>query len=119
MSNRLLIPATPLIILRRLPKHLSDAPGHQRAGGRHSPVGACLDYPPFQKDDIHFLLVDVLDIFFFFRSGEGKGESEGVGRGSIFIENPRRGGVCRGAKLGLFGFLAFFPQFYSVLGGGK
>ena len=30
------------------------------------------------------------------------------------------GGVdCRGAKLGLFGFLAFFPQFYSVWGGGK
>ena len=26
---------------------------------------------------------------------------------------------CRGAKLGLFGFLTFFPQFCSVFGGEK
>ena len=38
-------------------------------------------------------LVDVSD-FFFFLLGEGKGESEalGRGRGSVFIENARRGG---------------------------
>ena len=38
--------------------------------------------------------MDVSDIFYFFRLGEGKGESEapGWGRGSVFfIENPRRG----------------------------
>ena len=28
-------------------------------------------------------------------------------------------GGCRGAKLGPFGFSAFFPQFCSVLGGEK
>ena len=36
-------------------------------------------------------LVDVSDIFYFFCSGRGKGESE-AGGDSIFIENPRRGG---------------------------
>ena len=36
-------------------------------------------------------LVDVSDISYFFCSGEGKGESEAPG-GSVFIENPRRGG---------------------------
>ena len=43
-------------------------------------------------------LVDVSDIFyFFFCSGEGKGESEelGGGRTIFFIENPRRGRVSR------------------------
>ena len=29
-----------------------------------------------------------------------------------------KGGLCRGAKLGLFGFLAVFPKFKSRLGGG-
>ena len=38
-------------------------------------------------------LVDVSDIFNFFCSGRRKGESEASGGGgSIFIENPRRGG---------------------------
>ena len=44
-------------------------------------------------------LVDVSDIFYFFCSREGKGESEapGGGGGRFFIENPRRrGGLPRG-----------------------
>ena len=38
--------------------------------------------------------MDVSNIFIFFCSGEGKGESEAPGRGGgrFFIENPRRGG---------------------------
>ena len=39
--------------------------------------------------------MDVSDIFYFFSSGEGKGESGATGRGrgsAFFIENPRRGG---------------------------
>ena len=42
---------------------------------------------------IRLTLVDVSDIFYFFCSGEGKGELEaqGAGEGSVFIENPRRG----------------------------
>ena len=41
----------------------------------------------------HFL-VDVSDIFYFFCSGEAKGEPEGPGGGGgrFFMENPRRGG---------------------------
>ena len=35
-------------------------------------------------------LVDVSDIFYFFLLGEGKGESEVGGGGSVFIENSRR-----------------------------
>ena len=35
--------------------------------------------------------VDVSDIFYFFCSGEGKGESEAPGRGFSFIGNPREG----------------------------
>ena len=42
------------------------------------------------------------------RGGGGGGEDQGI-----------VGRTGRGAKLGLFGFLAFFPQFYSVLGGGE
>ena len=39
-------------------------------------------------------LVDVLNIFYFFCSGEGKGEFEAPGGGEqFFIENPRRGGL--------------------------
>ena len=59
-------------------------------------------------------VVDVSDIFLFlFCSGEGKGESEAPGRGggSVFIENPRRGGLPgerrgggRGAGKGVWGF---------------
>ena len=39
-------------------------------------------------------LVDVSNIFYFFRSGRAEGESEAPGRGGgrVFIENPRRGG---------------------------
>ena len=43
---------------------------------------------------LEIVLVDVSDIFYFFCSGRGKGESEvpgGVGD-RFFIENPRRGG---------------------------
>ena len=41
-------------------------------------------------------MADVSDIFYFFCSGTGKGESEGAGRGGrFFIENPTRGGVSR------------------------
>ena len=43
-------------------------------------------------------LVDVSDIYFlFFWLGEGEGGVRGVGGGggSIFIENPRRGGVLQ------------------------
>ena len=38
--------------------------------------------------------MDVSDFFLFLRSGEGKGQSEAPGgrQGSVFIENPRRGG---------------------------
>ena len=46
--------------------------------------------------------VDVSDIFYFFCSGEGKGEPprrrEGGGR--FFIENPRRGGGLPGGWVG-------------------
>ena len=65
-------------------------------------------------------LVDVADIFYFFCSGERKGESEaaGEGAGRFLIENPRRGvsqaggggggeGVC-GELLG--GGLFFFRR---------
>ena len=39
------------------------------------------------------VLVDVSDIFYFFGSGRGKGESEAPGRGgAIFIEFRRKGG---------------------------
>ena len=39
------------------------------------------------------VLVDVSDIFYFFSSGEAKGESEAPGRrgGPFFLENTRRG----------------------------
>ena len=42
--------------------------------------------------------MDVSDIFYFFCSGRGKGESEapeGGGGGRFLIESPRRGGVSR------------------------
>ena len=48
-------------------------------------------------------LVDVSNIFYFFCSGEGKGELEAPGRGGgrfFFIENPRRGGVLPREGLG-------------------
>ena len=39
--------------------------------------------------------MDVSDVFYFFCSREGKGESGATRRagGRFFIENPRRGGV--------------------------
>ena len=42
--------------------------------------------------------MDVSDIFYFFRSGEVKEESEATGRGEgrIFIENPKKGGLPGG-----------------------
>ena len=41
--------------------------------------------------------MDVSDIFIFFCSGKGKGESGAAGRGgSVCIENPRRGGGVQG-----------------------
>ena len=68
-------------------------------------------------------MVDIFDIFDFFCSGEGKGESEATRRagGRFFIENPRGGlseerkggggrgpggrlqGMGRGAKFFFFG----------------
>ena len=44
-------------------------------------------------------LVDVSEIFYFFCSGEGKGESEAPGRGGgsvFFMDNPRRGALPNG-----------------------
>ena len=43
-------------------------------------------------------LVDVSDIFYFFLLGGGEGgvRGAGKGRGRIFIENPRRGGLPGG-----------------------
>ena len=38
---------------------------------------------------------------------------EGVGGIGFLLKIPG-GGVCTWAKLGLFGFLAFFPQFYNI-----
>ena len=43
--------------------------------------------------------MDVSDIFYFFRSGEGKDESEAPGRGGggrFLIENPKKGGGLLG-----------------------
>ena len=44
--------------------------------------------------------MDVSDIFYFFRTGEGKEESEAPGRGggAVFIENPKRGGGLQGGR---------------------
>ena len=46
--------------------------------------------------------MDVSDIFYFFWSGRGKGESEALGGGGVgfFIENPKGGGGVsrRGAE---------------------
>ena len=52
--------------------------------------------------DFFFLfLVDVSDIFYYFLLGEWEVEvrgREGGGGGSVFIENPRRGGVFPGRE---------------------
>ena len=44
--------------------------------------------------------MDILDIFIFLSSEDGKGEFEapGRGRGRFFIENPKRGGSPRRRK---------------------
>ena len=62
--------------------------------------------------------MDVSDIFYFFCSGEGKGESEapgGRGGGRFFIENPKAGVVSqeggegqRGCLRGMGGGLKVF-----------
>ena len=70
-------------------------------------------------------MVDVSDIFYFFRSARGKGEFEAPGRGvgSVFFENPRRGGFCEGkgprgwegvcGELGNFGVGGGAKYFFS------
>ena len=50
----------------------------------------------YVKQDVpHLFLVDVSDIFYFFLLGGGEGGVRGARRrgGSVFIENPRRGGL--------------------------
>ena len=63
----------------------------------------------------HLHLVDVSDIFYFFCSGEGKGESGATWRGGwLFIESPRR---SPGNRVGEgFGYFLFM---FSPRGRGK
>ena len=48
------------------------------------------------------MLVDISDIFYFFsaRGGVGGSPRHSGGGGSVFIQNPTRGGVSRGRGRG-------------------